>query len=608
MSEQSSHTATKLSGDFDPEQKRYLEGFMSGLQIGRAARGAPASAAAPSSSALPPIATEPTGPDAAHLRAQDRFLQEGKKLSDPEKFKRELHPFDAYEKLKEQAVNNEAPKAADNFRWRFYGLFYCAPNQTAYMCRLRIPNGILNHWQLVGVGDLADRYAGGYAHVTTRANLQMREVEPKNAVALLEAIQDLGLCSRGSGADNIRNVTGTPTAGIDPQELIDTRPYAREWHFHILNDRSLYGLPRKFNVGFDGGGIIPVLEDTNDIGFQAVAIRDGFDVEPGVWFRLLLGGITGHRDFARDTGIVVKPEQATKLADAIVRVFIAHGDRTDRAKARLKYVLDAWGFEKFLDEVEKELGYKLSRVPLEAIASRPVFDRAAHVGMHPQKQPGLNWIGVVLPVGKMTGQQVRGLAEIARQFGDGEIRLTVWQNLLISGVRTECVESVEAAIEALGLSTKATSIRAGLIACTGNAGCRLALSNTKRDAEEIARWCEPRVQLDTPVNIHLTGCPNSCAQHYVGDIGLLGARVQVSDDGDTVEGYHIHVGGGFGPDAGIGREIYRDVKAEDAPTTVERMLKAYLHHRACEQETFFAFTRRHELEALKTMFEKIAVE
>jgi ferredoxin-nitrite reductase len=608
MSEQSSHTATTLSGDFDPEQKRYLEGFMSGLQIGRAARGARSSAAAPGSAALPAIAAEPTGPDAAHLRAQDRFLQEGKKLSDPEKFKRELHPFDAYERLKEQAVNNEAPKAADNFRWRFYGLFYCAPNQTAYMCRLRIPNGILNHWQLAGVGDLADRYAGGYAHVTTRANLQMREVEPKNAVALLEAIQDLGLCSRGSGADNIRNVTGTPTAGIDPQELIDTRPYAREWHFHILNDRSLYGLPRKFNVGFDGSGIIPVLEDTNDIGFQAVAIRDGFDVEPGVWFRLLLGGITGHKDFARDTGIVVKPEQATKLADAIVRVFIAHGDRTDRAKARLKYVLDAWGFEKFLDEVEKKLGYKLTRAPVEAIASRPVFDRAAHVGVHPQRQPGLNWIGVVLPVGKMTGQQVRGLAEIARQFGDGEIRLTVWQNLLISGVRTACVESVEASIEALGLSTKATSIRAGLIACTGNAGCRLALSNTKRDAEEIARWCEPRVQLDTPANIHLTGCPNSCAQHYVGDIGLLGARVQVSDDGDTVEGYHIHVGGGFGPDAGIGREIYHDVKAEDAPTTVERMLKAYLHHRACEQETFFAFTRRHELEALKTMFEKIAVE
>jgi ferredoxin-nitrite reductase len=148
--------------------------------------------------------------------------------------------------------------------------------------------------------------------VTTRANLQMREIEPKNAVSLLEAVQDLGLCSRGSGADNIRNVTGSPTAGIDPQELIDTRPYAREWHFHILNDRSLYGLPRKFNVGFDGAGTIAVLEDTNDIAFQAVEVKDGFRVEPGVWFCLLLGGITGHKDFGRETGVIVKPAEATR--------------------------------------------------------------------------------------------------------------------------------------------------------------------------------------------------------------------------------------------------------------------------------------------------------
>ena len=164
-----------------------------------------------------------------------------------------------------------------------------------------MPNGILKAAQFAGVADLAERYGGGYAHVTTRANLQIREIEAKNAVAMIEAIQDLGLCSRGSGADNIRNVTGTPTAGIDPQELIDTRPYAREWHFHILNDRSLYGLPRKFNVAFDGAGIIPVLEDTNDIGFQAVQVNDGFGLEPGVWFRLCLGGLTGHQRFRAAT-------------------------------------------------------------------------------------------------------------------------------------------------------------------------------------------------------------------------------------------------------------------------------------------------------------------
>jgi ferredoxin-nitrite reductase len=579
-----------MSSDFSPEQKRYLEGFVSGLTAARASRaGGPAAA------------SEPIGPDAIHRKAQDRVLAAGRKLSEQEKFKRDEHPFDAYPRLQDQAAKNEAPKPADNFRWRYHGLFYVAPAQSSYMCRLRIANGILKHWQFAAVADIAERFGGPYAHVTTRANLQLREIEPKNAVNVVEAIQDIGLCSRGAGADNIRNVTGTPTAGIDPQELIDTRPWARQWHFHILNERALYGLPRKFNVAFDGAGTIPVLEDTNDIGFQAVVVKDGFGVEPGVWFRLALGGITGHRDFARDTGVIVTPPDATKVADAIVRVFIEHGDRTDRNKARLKYVLDAWGFEKFLAAVEEKLGCKLAHIATDAIAPRPAFDRLAHIGVHAQKQAGLSWIGVVLPVGKLSCTQMRGLAKIAADLGDGDIRLTVWQNLLISGVPADKVALAEAAIDALGLSTKATSIRAGLVACTGNVGCRFSASDTKRHAEEIARWCEARLALDGPVNIHLTGCHHSCAQHYVGDIGLLAARVAVSEDGDTVEGYHIHVGGGFGPDAALGREFFHDVKAEDAPRTVERILQAYLAHRSGTQETFLAFARRHDVDALKAM-------
>jgi ferredoxin-nitrite reductase len=587
---------TGAGGEFTAEQKRYLEGFASGLTAGRAARGAPA--------AKP--AAEPTGPDAAGLKAQDRVLAEGKKLADQEKFKRDEHPFDAYERLKAQATTNEAPKPPDNFRWRFYGLFYVAPAQNSYMCRLRLPNGILKHWQFSGLADLAENFGGGYSHVTTRANLQIREIEPKNAVAMVEAIQDLGLASRGSGADNIRNVTGTPTAGIDPKELLDTRPYAREWHYHILNDRGLYGLPRKFNVAFDGAGTIPVLEDTNDIGFQAVEIADGFGVEPGVWFRLMLGGITGHRDFARETGAIVKPAEATQVADAVVRVFIEHGNRTDRTKARLKYVLDALGVEKFVTLIEEKLGRKLVRVPAGALQARPPYDRSAHIGVHAQKQAALNWIGVVLPVGKLTGGQMRGIAKIAADLGDGDIRLTVWQNLLLSGVPDDKVALAVAAIEALGLSTKATSIRAGLVACTGNVGCKFAASDTKRHAEDIARWCEARVELDGPINIHLTGCHHSCAQHYVGDIGLLACKVQTSEEGDAVEGYHVLVGGGFGVDAALARDIYRDVKAEDVPGRVERMLRGYLAHRAGPDETFIAFARRHEVEALKTMFAEAA--
>ena len=581
-----------VSVDFTDEQKRYLEGFATGLQIKRVGRGLGGGAAKANA--------EATGPDSIHIKAQDKVTASGKKLADQESFKRELHPFDAYERLKEQAKNNTPPSGADNFRWRYFGLFYVAPVQDSYMCRLRMPNGILRHWQLSGLADLAESYGGGYSHVTTRANIQIREILPKNSVALIERIQDLGLCSRGSGADNIRNVTGTPTAGIDPQELIDTRPYAREWHFHILNDRSLYGLPRKFNVAFDGGGRIAVLEDTNDIAFAAVDVKDGFGIEPGIWFRLGLGGITGHRDFAKETGIVVNPEQATQVADAIVRLFIETGDRTNRVKARLKYVLDSMGVDKFMAAVEERLGRRLVRLPSEAIAPRPSVDRLAHIGVHKQKQEGLNWIGVVLPLGKLSCEQMRGLARIAQDLGDGDVRLTVWQNLLISGVRDENVALASAAIEQLGLATKASQIRASLIACTGNKGCKFAASDTKGHAAAIGDWCETRVKIDTPLNIHLTGCHHSCAQHFISDIGLIAAKVPSAGEGDdTVEGYHLFAGGGFGPNADIGQEIYRDIKAEDAPKTVERLLKAYLAHRASPEETFLTFARRHGGETLR---------
>jgi ferredoxin-nitrite reductase len=582
-----------LSVEFTDEQKRYLEGFTSGLQISRVGRGLGGGQVRGNA--------EPIGPDAAHLKAQDRVLASGKKLAEQEKFKREEHPFDAYPRLKQQAWTNSPPSPADNFRWRYYGLFYVAPAQDSYMCRLRIPNGVIKHWQFAGMADLAERLCGPYCHITTRANLQVREIPPKNAVALIEGIQELGLCSRGSGADNIRNVTGTPSAGIDPQELIDTREYARQWHYHILNDRSLYGLPRKFNVAFDGAGRIAVLEDTNDIAFAAVEVRDGYGVEPGVWFRLGVGGITGHRDFAKETGVIVKPVDATKVADAIVRAFIDTGDRTNRLKARLKYVIDGMGMDKFLALVEEKLGNALTRVPAEALAPRPAFDRMAHIGVHRQKQEGFNWIGVSLPLGKVTCEQMRGLARIAIELGDGEIRLTVWQNLLIPGVRDENIQNTIAAIEALGLAVKASQIRTGLIACTGNAGCKFAASDTKRHAAAIGDWCDPRIEIDTPLNIHLTGCHHSCAQHYISDIGLIAAKVPVGETDDTVEGYHMFAGGGFGPNADIGREVYHNLRAEDAPKTVERLLKAYLTHRTSREETFLSFARRHDGETLRKL-------
>jgi ferredoxin-nitrite reductase len=582
-----------MTSDFSSEQKRYLEGFVSGVQAGRTAEG------------LKPLGGtaagggEPAGPDAPHITAQQAQEAAGKKLADQETWKREEHPFDAYARLKAQARDGTYPKPPDNFRWRYHGLFYVAPAQNSYMCRLRIPNGILKSTQLAGIADTASSWGGGYAHVTTRANLQIREITAANTTNVLEAIQDLGLCSRGSGADNIRNVTGTPTAGIDPQELIDTRPYARAWHFHVLNDRSLTGLPRKFNVAFDGAGRVGALEDTNDIGFQAIDVMDGASVPAGVYFRLTLGGITGHKDFARDTGIVVAPRETTAVADAIVRVFIDSGDRTNRAKARLKYVLDSWGFEKFLSAVEKKLGRTLTRVSAEHIKPRPEPDRLAHTGVHPQRQPGLNWIGLVQPAGKLTAAQMHSIAKLAADLGDGDIRLTVWQNLIVSGIPDARIDVALERIAAMGLSAQQSPLRAGLVACTGATGCKFAAAKTKETAELIAQYVEAHMTLDQPVNIHLTGCHHSCAQHYIGDIGLIAARVPVGDDGDTVDGFHILAGGGFGSSAKIGEEIWRDVRAEECPERIRQLLAAYISHRNTREETFFSFAARSGAETLR---------
>jgi ferredoxin-nitrite reductase len=580
-----------MADDFNAEQKRYLEGFSHGIAAIRMTGGL----AGGGTGAAP--AAEPTGPDAIHLKAQDRTVKNGGKLAEQEKWKRAENPFDGHNRLIAEAETGKAPKPEDNFRWRYHGLFWVAPAQNSYMCRLRIPNGILHHWQFAGIADLADAHGGGYSHVTTRANLQVREISPEHGQPFLDGLIDLGLTARGTGADNIRNVTGSPTAGIDAQELLDTRPLAKSWHNHILNDRSLYGLPRKFNVAFDGGGVLPVLEETNDIGFQAIEVTEGAAVEPGIWMRLVLGGITGHRDIARDTGVVLRPRECNAVADAILRVFIENGDRTNRNKARMKYVLDAWGYDKYLTAVEEKLGRKLERVDPAHVKPRGGFDRYAHVGVHAQVQPGFNWIGVVLPVGKM-----RALAKIAQECGDGQIRLTVWQNFIFSGVPDDKVAEVESRVAALGLSTKASSIRAGLVACTGNRGCKFAASDTKGHALLIADHVEAAVPgLDVPVNVHLTCCHHSCAQHYIGDIGLIGAKVVVSEEGDTVEGYDIVVGGGFGEAAKIGTEIWKAVKAEECPGRVETLLTDYLAHRTGPEETFQAYTARRGPDALKAL-------
>jgi ferredoxin-nitrite reductase len=546
---------------FTPEQKEYL----SGLFAGAAARGQKFSD------------VEPTPLN------EDLIFEE--------RVKRELHPLDAYEQIVENALNNQAPDKEAIFRFKWNGLFFLTPVKDAFMARLRIPGGQLTTFQLRELGHLAQELTSGYIQITTRANLQMRLIQPKDAPEFLRRVQSVGLHTRGAGADNIRNLTANPTAGVDPVELIDVMPLCRQIGQIIINDRSFYDLPRKFNIAYDGGGLIGTVEDTNDIGVKTVKIGEE------ILFRIALGGATGHKAFARDLGVVVPPAEINKVIVAVLRVYIEHGCRTDRKKARLKHLLEKMTLEEYLALVEEKLGKQLRRAPYDSAQMRWASHELphSHVGDFPQKQRGLNYVGATCPVGQITPKQMLRLAELAELYGSGEIRLTVWQNFIVPNVPDAFVPTLKRALEKAGFATKQSNIASGVIACTGNSYCKFAQSNTKGHALDLIKYLEKKVPLDQPVNIHVTGCPNSCAQHYMGDIGCLGTKVR------GVDGYHVFVGGGFGKYQAVGRQVFSGVSATELPLTLETMLRVYLNKRE-GRETFQQFTTRHDLNALQVMF------
>ncbi len=516
-------------------------------------------------------------------------------LCKEERWKYDENPLDAWERLLKHAEEDKKPDPEHTYRFKSFGLFYVAPAQDSFMIRLRVPACELTAVQLHGIAELARDFGGGCAHITTRGNLQIREFKPRDIIKVLTRVQELGLTSRGAGADNIRNITASPDSGFAPDELLDVRPYAKALHHYILNHRDLYGLPRKFNVAFDNGGSMSVAADTNDIGFFAVRVSDtslatqppANRPSPGIYFRVQLGGITGHKDFARDTGLLAKPSEAVAIAAAMIRVFSENGCRTDRKKARLKYLLEKWGVEKFLEETQKKLAFPFVRLPLEACEPRRPVEKHAWLGARRQVQRGFNSLGVGIPVGRMSVKQMHALADLATNYGKGELRLTVWQNLLIPHVPDAFLETLRRSVQRLGFFTEASLAAGGVIACTGNRGCKYSAADTKAHAVALMKHLEHRAPVGSPINIHFTGCPHSCAQHYCGDIGFVGAKLA-----DGSEGYHVVLGGGMDHEQGIAREIFKGVRAVEVNPLVEKILVTF-EAKKQRGETFAQWTRRH---------------
>lgn len=592
--------APPAQGSFTSDQKEYLQGFLAGVL-------ASGQFAFVGATAAGQLTGTPGAAVTGNLAAPAEESVFGTPLADlskPERWKHEQNGLDVWEKLIAHANADKFPDEADTFRFKFHGLFYVAPAQDSFMMRLRIPAGELNSHQLRGLADLADEIGNGATDITTRANLQLRELRPRSILRALTRVQELGLTSRGSGADNIRNITATPTSGFDRDELIDVRPYAHALHHYILNHRDLYGLPRKFNIAFDSGGSVSAAADTNDIGFFAVRVTEKSlaaaptpGVEPGIYFRCEVGGITGHKDFARDTGLLLKPAELVPVAAAMVRVFREHGNRTDRKKARLKYLLEKWGgFPRFLEETQKKLAFPLVYAPRDCAEPRRPVLKHGHLGIYRQSQPGLNYVGIGVPVGRMNAKQMRRLADLADHYGKGELRLTVWQSILIPHVSDAYAATVVRSAQSLGFFTEPHASAGCVIACTGSKGCKYASADTKGTARAVMAHLRQRDPgLDQPVNLHFTGCNHSCAQHYCGDIGGVATKLA-----DGREGYHVVLGGGMDQEQGIAREIFRGVAADEIPALVEKILVTYRDRRTAG-ETFVQWTRRHSVKEIQEM-------
>jgi ferredoxin-nitrite reductase len=482
------------------------------------------------------------------------------------------------------------------------GLFYDTPAQDGILSRIRIPGGILNSKQCQAIADIAENYGGGYVDVTNRANLQIRELRSGIDAQVLQNLQNLGIGSRNFAVDHIRNIMTSPTAGIDTQELIDTRPLVQEWDNYITAHPELSALSAKFSVGFDGGGQISICDRLNDILFAAVLIDNT------IYLRLYLSlGVTGTPPI--DMGIILLPEQCLPVLAALSHVYLHHTDPESKRKLRLRELLNQLGSANYLQAVEELLNFPLTR---HHLPEKTVNSQYLHIGIHPQRQPDLFYIGLVLPLGRLESQQIRGLADLADKFGSGTLRLTPWQNVLITDIPQPYLGDVKKEITALKLDFSASNINSALVACSGNQGCASAATDTKGDALALAKYLQNSLNLHHPVRIHFSGCEKSCAQHSNSDITLLG--VSLESENGTLGAYHIYVGDSWrnlsigDSNQQFGRQLYQYVTVEKLPVLLGQMLKVYKMQCRHSDESFGEFVNRYDIAQLQSLFSQLIAE
>ena len=479
------------------------------------------------------------------------------------------------------------------------GLFQPSAAKDGLLSRLRIPGGLLTVAQCDAIADLADESGGGYVEVTNRANVQIRELQSNLDAEQLTRLQAVGLASPIAAVDALRNIMCSPTAGIDRQQLLDTRPLVAAWNRYLTTRPDFAVLSPKFSVCFDGGEAVSVRDRPNDISFVAAAIADA------VYFRVHLSA--GDRGASPcDVGVLIRPEESLPLLIAMTEVYrdytLQKRNHHNQHKPRLRDLLHDWGVEKYLQAIVDRFPFSLQRSEEKLLQHRKGIDNSScsnsynHLGIHPQHQSGLSYIGCVLPLGRLETTQLRGLATLASQYGGSILRLTPWQNVVLADIRTAQIEWVQQKIARLGLYASATHPHGAIVACSGSTGCQSSATHTQADALALAAYLRQHIVLDRPINIHFSGCEKSCAQHHASDMTLLG----IAHDGHAT--YHVYVGDPVGENGSkFGRELYQNCSPTQLPALIEPLLRTYQSRRSHSNETFKNFVNRHTIAELKQM-------
>ncbi len=466
--------------------------------------------------------------------------------------------------------------ASDNEELLYFlyqGLVFA--KQDSLMVRCRMSGGELSSKQLDGLVCIAQRYGGGYADITTRANFQIRDIAMSDGLAVLRALVELDLVPSVKGLNNLRNVTVTPTSGFDAVETIDLQPLAHEITQAMLFQPALQGLPGKFNLGLDSGGRVSVASEANDIGVRAVE-RDG-----QVFFRLSFANLKSGGTVAEDAGWLLRHDQVVSVVSSVISVFLEHGDFSKRLRSRLKFYVAEVGMESFKEQVTQELGFSL--VSDNDTRSHENGDDLAHSGVWEQKQKGYHYVGIHGATGRYTTAQLSEIAILADKFGRGVVRLTTQQTCLLPWIKNASIEMVLDTITRSDMSV-GSKYRGSIVACTGNQGCSYSATDTKRHAKELQHFLETSDACLEPLNIHFTGCPFSCAQSYIGDIGLLGSKLR------GAECYHVFLGGGAGTNT-TATKVRHGMGVAELYQYICSLLKNYSELKHCGED-FCDFVKR----------------